>query len=117
MWAESGSGEGMAERGERADHLGDDGGVGVLLRTDLLQVHSRAEKDPRREELEGVVAAHTGSQGALNVTLSSEWQGNRRADRSVRGLITRLIFTLFMTTITSAACSDETSPQDRTCGS
>src|SRR5690349_3662399 len=58
----SGSGEGVTEGGERADHFRDHGGIGVLVGPNLLEIDAGPEEDPRRDELQGVVAAYARAQ-------------------------------------------------------
>ena len=57
----------MTDGGEGTDDFRHDGVIGVLLGADLLQVHTRPQKDPRRDELHGVVAAYARAQCALDV--------------------------------------------------
>ena len=83
----------MAEGHERAQDLGDEGGVRVLLGADLPEVHARPQEDPRGDELQGVVAADACAQRALDVVKGSQWRflalvqwesaaGRRRFDAS-----------------------------------
>lgn len=63
----------MTEGGERANHFRDHGCVDVLIGPNLLEIDAGSEEDPRRDELQGVVAAYARAQRALHVIKGLQW--------------------------------------------